>query len=219
MRKINKSENLIATQYHTRLEQKLMAADYNQDKDYYLDVLFNLLYCQKGLCAYSELRIIDDELIEEIKDNFVDGRNTSQKPTISVNIDHFDSTLKHTNGWLWSNLFAIDPRINMEFKRVNEKIAREKYDFINYNFMKPDDDNYNPYDLLDYDIVEHSFFPKFNLADDIKEKINIALDFLGINLSFVVRERREYVEKTFLLNQTPMQYLTAFDFYKTLNEQ
>jgi len=187
-----------------------MAAEYSKDKKYYHDVLHNLLFCQDGLCAYTEKRIIAGEEIEEIANAFAGGRNTMEKPEISVNIDHFDSDLKDKQGWDWNNLFAVDPRVNMEVKRVMEPIARTRFDFEEYMFLKPDSESYSPFKFLEYDSKEHIFFPSSEIDDDVAEKVDIVLDFLGINYGTVKRERGQYLDDQILLNHQPDQYLTAY---------
>ncbi|MEN8220384.1 MAG: hypothetical protein ABFS56_29365 [Pseudomonadota bacterium] len=64
MRKIDKTQ-ILATEYQSWIEQLDRKAQthskYYSSHKYYKDVLISLLYCQKGLCAYTEIMIAEEE--------------------------------------------------------------------------------------------------------------------------------------------------------------
>jgi len=53
MRKINK-EILFATKYKKWIDSEPSFKKYKSTDTFHKDVLYQLLICQKGLCAYSE---------------------------------------------------------------------------------------------------------------------------------------------------------------------
>ena len=65
---------------------------YYSNHKYYRDIATALLYCQKGLCAYSELELgVDESDIEA--DKWIDGRYSNQDIDFFGQLDLFDETL------------------------------------------------------------------------------------------------------------------------------
>ncbi len=58
MRKIDKTQ-ILATEYQLWIKQLKGQTHpkYSSSHKYYKDVLISLLYCQQGLCAYTEILI------------------------------------------------------------------------------------------------------------------------------------------------------------------
>ena len=150
---------------------------------YYYDVVMNLFHCQKGVCAYSEISLCDDDYYQfELWNN---GKYSSQKPEFSGALDHFDPNLKPTQGWLWSNLFMVS-------KDINDKHKREKaVDYI----LKPDLNDYDPFRLLEYDNQLHVFIANTDLDEVLQQRINDMLEVLGINLSWIKKSRKNHLRR------------------------
>lgn len=141
----------------------------------------NLFHCQKGVCAYSEIILCDDEYYQfELWDN---GKYCSHKPEFSGALDHFDHNLKPTQSWLWSNFFMVS-------KDINDKHKREKaVDYI----LKPDLSDYDPFKLLEYDNQLHVFIANTDLDETLQKRINDMLEVLGINLSWIKKSRKNHL--------------------------
>jgi hypothetical protein len=153
MRKIDKSE-ILATEYKAWIDEyEKRNEDHpkysSSSHKYYKDVLVSLLYCQKGLCAYTEMLISRKERCSP--DNFdKNGRyieRGKEKSGFAAQLDHFDSSLKSEKGWRWDNFFAVWDKINIQKKKPSDEI------------LKPDMPAYDPYKLLAYDKREHVFYP------------------------------------------------------------
>ncbi len=221
MRKINK-EILFATQYKEWIESNPAFEKYDANFRFHKDILYQLLICQKGLCAYSEKLILEKEEVEKCKNDFVKGRYNKTNYEIAVDLEHFDSTLKTTTPWLWSNFFAVDRDINQAIKRVREEQMKKKYNGKGvHDILKPDLDEYNPAKLLAYDWKEHLFVPNNKTYEKGTNKIVEDMIYvLGLNYGFVKRQRKAYLElfleKYKSKKETePEQYITAFDMYKS----
>ncbi len=72
MRKIDKSK-ILSTAYKKWVDKlnKDNIKHPHSREPYYYDVVMNLLHCQKGVCAYTEMFLCNSELLT--KDNWVDG--------------------------------------------------------------------------------------------------------------------------------------------------
>jgi len=151
------------------------------DRKYYDDVFFNLLYCQKGICAYTEIRLCSPALISDSK--WQDNRYVKCDDQKSRgHLEHFNPTLKTEKYWEWENLFVIDSDINTKVKR-GRKV---------FPILKPDAPAYNPDELLEYDHETDRFGPNPAIKDEKKRcQIKYMIETLGINADFIVRERRK----------------------------
>jgi hypothetical protein len=217
MKKIAKSITF-ATKYKAWLDKKensnLSHGVYTSSNGtYYHDVLYELLICQEGLCAYTEHKLLDLEQIELLKSCFTDGKYNEKKykAEIPVELEHFDATLKDTKCWLWSNLFAV-------FKVINGSTVKgtKPVDTI----LKPDIAEYEPSKLLTYKKKEHKFFPNPDLSFDEAKKVDEMIKTLGLNYGYVVTLRKDYLENVLIqhANNTPQtvyQFFTAFEMCKS----
>jgi len=216
MKKIDKSE-ILSTEYEKWLEtleaEKHPPYDSYSKAKYYIDIKMSLLYCQGGLCAYSEKRLCDSKYFD--LENWKEGKYKTEltkndKSKILGDLEHFDESLKPKNAFLWSNLFVVDKHINCNIK------GRAS---INY-FWKPDLEDYSPYDYLEFDLEIGSFIPLSSLSDEEQDKIEIMIDTLGLNC--YDSDRKEYIELLLDLNKKreATQYLTAYNMtLKQLKEE
>lgn len=204
MQKIDKSI-ILSTAYKkwvdTFANQNLKHDTYNSSNGkYYRDIVMNLLHCQNGLCAYTEQSLCDDETEYQSDKWSKEGRYINQKEDIfDGHLDHFDSTQKKEQAWLWENFFM-----------VSEAINNKKKDKLVYDILKPDREGYDPDKLLSY-LPQTGIF-KANPALTIKEQeeVEYMLEVLGINRKQVVNRRRrilnELAQYPFL---TPREFPTA----------
>lgn len=150
------------------------------NRTYYCDVVMNLLYCQKAVCAYTEMLICDPMLLTE--DKWENGRYKSEKPSQLGSLEHFDPRLKMDKFWEWDNLFVIHSKINV-IKRDSE------VDYI----LKPDSPEYDPMKLLDYDEFTHHFIPHTEIEDEtLRTRIQRMIDVLQLNHGTVRYERETF---------------------------
>ncbi len=185
MRRIDKTLKL-ATKYHQWLETLEQNEDtpqkkYDSSHPFHKDVLMNLIACQRGLCAYTETIVGDEKMSEEAY--WKDGRYDKEgfPPETIADIDHFDPQLKKIKGWEWGNLFAVSSAINQRVKRD------QPIDPI----LKPDLEEYDPFELLDYVAkveddnelteINHRYVPHPSLSEDIKQRVLKMINILGIN--------------------------------------
>ncbi len=181
---------------------------------YYTDVLVSLLYCQKGLCAYTETFIASEERYGP--HNFTNGRyviadsKSKKEHSFSAQLDHFDHSLKTTKGWSWENFFA-----------VLDKVNTSKLDAPVDEILKPDSPDYDPYKLLAYDRKEGVFYAHPKIKDEqLVTNIEDMIIALGLNLGTVKDSRRSYLEpKLKRLEkgqdiEPVFQYFTAFEMMK-----
>ena len=189
MKKIDK-QNHYAKEYETALA-KFETNNHPDYKDspfrttYYDDVYYSLLIAQNGLCAYSESLILDDEYLEKIKNNFIKGKyNNVSIGKADGDIEHFNSELKKQNGWKWDNLFVVKVFINMRIKSINSVD----------DIFKPDNENYSPSKFFKYNSHKHEFVVNPEIIDEVQiEKINKAINYLGINSPSIISERRVFI--------------------------
>lgn len=225
MRKINK-ENTLAKVF----ESARQPTEYNSTGfKFYYDVYFSLLYCQEGLCAYTEKRLLF-RTQEEIEQVFENGRyahkiNNKKVKFVEVfgDIEHFNQTLKNTQGWDWDNLLVVYSPVNRDIKRQTEPKFREKCAEKKWLFeevmqlLKPDKSDYQWDTYLEYNISKHRFVAKTNLEDELADKIEGILKVLGINCEPIRQERIEKIETWLNLikkgeNPVISQFPTAFTF-------
>jgi hypothetical protein len=213
MRKIDKT-TILSTDYK-KWEEALPESHpkYNSSKNqYYYDIVMNLFHCQKGLCAYTEMLLCEPEPLEEsIWENEKYPYPTNES-LFNGQLDHYDSTKKISQAWLWDNLFMVDSDTN---RRKGTKDIEE--------ILKPDRQDYNPFDLLEYNSKLNIFLANTDLDEDIQEKINYQLKYvLGINHPVVVRRRRAVGDKidSILFGSNTWEtveiteFPTAFEFCK-----
>lgn len=186
MRKINKTEIL-------SVEYKKWVDKLNRDKmkhplhnrTYYDDVVMNLLHCQKGVCAYTEMLLCNPRLLT--RDNWKNGRYKTIHPDHFGDLEHFDPRLKKERFWDWGNLFVIHSNIN-----------RLKGDKEVDEILKPDSPGYDPKELLEYDEDTHVFTPHTDIEDeDDVERIWRMIEVLQINHDTVRHERETFLKKAF----------------------
>ena len=209
MRKIDKSKILstVYKKWEEALENNQEDhPQYESTHRFYTDVVMNLYHIQDGLCAYTEKKILASE-DNYTDDRWVKGKCKTVKPNHLGQLEHFDPKLKNKQSWLWSNLFMV-------LNEVNHRKSDKATDLI----LKPDNPNYDPYELLDYDFDKHIFFANVKsgkLNQSEIDRINNMIDVLGIN--FVKDWRKKYVSERikalqFGLDPDPAEeYMTAFE--------
>ncbi|QJD77212.1 hypothetical protein [Spirosoma rhododendri] len=213
MRRIDKSK--IPSTDYKKWEKELESKNrihpkYSANHRFYLDVIMSLYSCQDGLCAYTERRIC------EVKDYKVSCWNlhkfTGGKPKHYGELDHFDASLKVEKGWLWSNFFMVDGRVN---RLKSEKSIGD--------ILKPDLSSYDPFEIFEYDFETHMYIANTNKFDEKKQdEINEMIFELGLN--YVVGPRSRYLnEKVQLIEDFGIEtwdtikideYPTAFAFIR-----
>ena len=218
MQKIDKS-NLLSTVYKN-WEEKMgdTHTPYNSSNNpFYYDVVMNLLHCQRGVCAYTEIFLCDDNFYDPAQ--WKDGKYQVAKPEFSGVLDHFDSKLKKKQGWSYDNFFVVQKDINDKHK------GSQPVDAI----LKPDNPDYDPFKLLEYDSESHIFIANTILNESLQMRINKMLLTLGINLSWVVRKRKYHLRKIVEAvnfgntweqeNKNSHQFFTSFAMIRTEKER
>lgn len=183
MRQIDKTE-ILSTRYKQWLDKhnRDNVPHPTQSRTYYYDVVMNLLYCQKGVCAYTEMIICNPGLLNEKQ--WKGGKYNGNKENLG-SLEHFDSTLKQDKFWEWDNLFVIHSKINVI--KSNRQV-----DYI----LKPDSPGYNPMKLLEYDFETHLFIPHTDIPDNKKrQRIKQMIDVLQLNHSAVIYERKTFLTR------------------------
>lgn len=183
MRKINKEE-ILATSYKDWIDklesENTNHPEYSSKHEFYLDVIANLLWVQKGLCAYTEIFLFDEkELNPEL---WIEGRFPT-KFKFFGHLEHYDESLKKKKGWLWSNLFVAHSDVNSK----NKGTKKVKY------ALKPDVDDYDPFFLLQYDFKTHFFQPNSEREFALQFKILNDINTLGLNFQPVVQLRKKVI--------------------------
>ncbi len=152
MKKIDKTK-ILSTEYKSWLDTiNSENKKHSESSKYFIDVKMNLLHCQKGVCAYTEMRLCNPSILTE--ENWLNGRYNNKKVKIIGDLDHFDPKLKKEKHWNWNNLF-------MTFHEVNN--IKGQKNITNFIEFKPDNLNYSPENIFDYDIITHKFIPKISL--------------------------------------------------------
>lgn len=188
MRKIDKNIRF-STVYKAWLEDLEAKGkdhpNYPGNREFYYDVKFELLRCQRGLCAYTEIELCEEDILTA--DNWTDGRYDydEEATQASGHIEHFAPKLKPKKGWLWSNLFMVDNHINTPVK------GSQEVDDI----MKPDADDYDPKDRLEFDSELNTYLPNDSKTPEEQERIKKMIKVLGLNFGHVKRRRKSFIKK------------------------
>ncbi len=183
MRKIEKPLSL-ATAYKTWLDNINMLGNnhpkYNSSNfRFYKDIIANLLWVQKGLCAYTEIYLTNPGIVNPSKWEQGKINNLS----FFGQLDHYDSTLKITRGWEWTNFFLVHSDVNMKVKN----------DIGVNGILKPDSDSYNPFDFLEYNYNNHSFKPNSVKSFEEQKNILAEINVLGLNFQPTIDIRKQYL--------------------------
>jgi len=210
MRKVDKTE-ILANEYaswiaeYEKISRKHVG--YSASHKYYKDVLVSLLWCQGGVCAYTEIFIANRERCGP--DNFDEqGRymeRGKEESGFAAQLDHFDSTLKAAEGWKWDNFFAVSDKINVQ--KRNKSV-----DYI----LKPDTPEYDPHRFLGYDRDRHIFHANPDLEDEcIIERVEEMIDLLGLNYGTIRDNRIRYLSLILKrlsldLEEPVYQFFTAY---------
>lgn len=182
--------------------------EYNSSKnEHYYSIVANLFWLQGGLCAFTEMLLVDVETVSP--DKWKEG--VFSKFQFRGQLEHFDASLKKKNGWLWNNFLMADTDINTKVKGVKR-----------INLLKPDKEDYDPNYYLRYDINEAMFYPNLERTNEERQLLLDDIDNLGINHPSIVLYRKkrlnpllksiQYQEKTFEnIRDEVCEYLTAFE--------
>ena len=224
MRKINKTCSLSVAykQWEENLENSNTPhpkyTNTTTYRNYYLDIKMQLYYCQGGLCAYTEMRLCPEEYYNPT--NWEEDKyRTNLPPGIGRGqLDHFYESLKSKKediegrkDWLWDNFFMVDSDTNTVVKKALPVDP----------ILKPDKEDYDPFQLLDYDTETHVFIPHPDLDEEDSNKVFNSINALGINeVSFLRRKSilREIklvsLEETSFDNIEIDEYPTSFEMYR-----
>ncbi len=207
MRKIDKS--VILSKNYKNWLQKIRAKNktHKTCSEYKTDVIMSLLYCQKGVCAYTEMRLCVPDIIKE--NNWNKSRYINRNLNLDKigDLEHFDPKLKRVYDCEWNNLFMVFHEVNSLKKDTNIDLIKE---------FKPDNVNYNPNKIFDYDIETHKFRPNSDIEDKQKiEKIKTLLKLLSINKGFIKYERETFLNNVkFNKNIKIDRFFTAYEMTK-----
>jgi hypothetical protein len=213
MKKIDKSK--ILSKNYKDWEKDLKKEEhppYNSSykKEYYIDIKMSLLYCQNGLCAYTEEVLCDPKFIKT--ENWDENQyklKLEKKDTneIKGDLEHFDESLKPESAFLWDNLFVVNTHNNCRIK--GKKPIK--------NILKPDSKDYTPEKYLEFfiDTVNNSyiFIPNSKLSDKEQEDVKYMIETLGLNCVDYERKRQllEWIDR--YENGLPVdayKYITAW---------
>ncbi len=204
MKKIDKSK-ILSKEYFKWMKELKEHPKYSSSHKYITDIKMNLLYCQDGLCAYTEEQLCDLELLKD--SCWKDGRYTKSledEDLVNGDLEHFDCTLKEKQAYLWDNLFMANSNINCRVKGTKS---------IN-PILKPDAKDYDPFKYLQFDDKINKFIPNINLSE--KEKIDVMemIETLGINKNSFkrakqIKELKEDFEFDLDLKE-PYEYITSW---------
>lgn len=219
MRKIDKTQQLstIYQEWETGLENSNTPhPSYDSTKiksDYYKDIVMDALRCQNGLCAYTEVQLCPPQYLTA--ENWENGRYKGEIENRIHNgqLDHFDERLKWKDkanyqhkDWLWANFFVIE-------SDTNNLKSSKPVDYI----LKPDSEDYDPFELMEYSKDFHIYRAKSNLPEADKKRINEMIKTLGLNFPNLFNKRRKIVEhiiKYSLTEEDENEFPTAVKFYK-----
>ena len=119
MQKIDKSaDKILSTKYKDWYDSQVATNNFvgKSSRQYYDDIVMNLFACQRGVCAYTEMKICLPELYNS--ENWENGKYKMPENAAFQRIDHlgelehFDSANKKVQYWNWDNLFMIEAKIN-----------------------------------------------------------------------------------------------------------
>jgi hypothetical protein len=206
MRKIDKHLSL-ATAYKKWLEgltaSKKKQPEYSSSNNkYYYSIIANLLWVQQGLCAYTEMFLSTKNTVAPEKWK----KGTFPKFEFLGQLDHFDPTLKNTKGWEWDNFFVVHTDVNTKRKR-DKKL---------HGIIKPDKEDYNPFDFLEYDFKQHHFLPNRNRSVKDQRLILEDINTLGLNFQPIIDYRIEYLKP--IVDEVQLGILTIDKARKKLNK-
>ena len=182
---------------------------YDSGQMHVKDIKMSLLACQNGLCAYTEELLCDRELLTDNK--WKDGKyigDLSNQNLVNGDLEHFDCTLKNTQGYLWDNLFMANSNINCRVK------GTKPID----NILKPDCDTYDPNVYLQFDDKVNAFIANQDLPPDEKAKVEEMITVLGINSNAFkrakqIKDLKENIELGLPLSE-PDEYITSWKMTK-----
>ena len=217
MRKIDKTTQF-STVYKTwenDLENRKQAhPKYNSSNgEHYYSIVMDLLRCQNGLCAYTEVRLCKPDFYakEHWTNDVYDNSKWTNGVPYKGQLEHFDESLKSKKAgendkkdWLWVNFFIIESDTNI--KKGVKKVA---------DFLKPDRSDYSPEKYLEYNQNTHCFEAKESLDDIRKNKIKDSLEVLGINHPTVVHRRKVTLNAYFRYGVPNDEFPTAIAFCKS----
>ena len=212
MRKINKSTILSVKykEWEERLEVDKHPKYTSSSNKFYHDIKMSLLYCQKGLCAYTEQLLCDTKYLDE--SSWDDGKYTKalsieDKHAIQGDLEHFDESLKSDNGWLWDNFFVVATHNNCRIK--GSKPVK--------SILKPDSPDYDPCKYLTFDSEEGIFGANGALDDADKGDVEYMIKTLGLNC--IADERKKQIKQWLDMRDIGMnidayRYVTAWKMTK-----
>lgn len=205
MRKIDKSI-ILSTAYKKWVDDLEAVGSVHKKYDgnaskfrFYIDVVMNLFHCQEGLCAYTEQQLCPDAFYQEDKWN-TNGKYIKElEKVFQGELDHFDESLKNSQGWLWENFFMID-------SDTNNLKGSKPIDYI----LKPDRKGYAPHKLLDYSLTTGLYIPNPKLLPNRQKRVSKMLEILGINHQNIVNKRKREVERLVMFPKLlPKEFPTA----------
>ncbi|HLP47758.1 MAG TPA: hypothetical protein VK469_17575 [Candidatus Kapabacteria bacterium] len=210
MKRIDKSK-ILSTEYKEWVDR--LERDHKQhpeSRKYYVDVAMNLLRCQGGVCAYTEIFLCELGLVNENK--WENGRYNDQNVERFGNLEHFDHNLKKDHLWKWENLFIV-------YSDLNPKKGTQEVDYI----LKPDLPGYDPFSLMEYDVYEHMFLTHRDIDDEVtRERVRKMIKTLQLNHGRVRDQRKIFfmqINDYHFTNSefTPYQFFTAYEMAKAKN--
>jgi len=145
-----------------------------------------------------------------INKNTVDPENwergTFKKFEFLGHLDHFDASLKETKGWEWSNFFVAHSDVNTKRKR-DKKI---------HGIIKPDNENYDPFEFLEYDFKQHHFLPNRNKSLKDQQQILEDINTLGLNFQPIIDYRKAYLKP--IIDEVQLGMITTANARSKLNQ-
>ena len=147
---------------------------------FYYDIISNLIWIQKGLCAYTEFKL---QAYAKCGAEFWNN-GVFSKFTFAGELDHYDPTLKTNQGWLWDNFFLIDSDVNSKKVKGSNRPN---------GILKPDKVDFNPAYFLEYDMANHLFIPNRDREFAEQALIKHDIDTLGLNWQPTVERRTFYL--------------------------
>lgn len=212
MRSIDKSE-IVSKDYanwHSGLTENFHPSYNSSANVHYFDIKMSLLYCQDGLCAYTEQRLCDVTLLNDTNwddEKYAKDLTRDEKNSIQGDLEHFDESLKEKNGWSWDNFFVVSTHANCRIKGRKSIIS----------ILKPDTIDYEPSKYLEFDFDAGVFIPKHTLNKFQKSDVEYMIQTLGINCIYSQRKKRldEWKDRIEVgLDVEPDEYITAWEMTK-----
>ena len=205
MKKIDKSK-ILSEEYLKWMEALEEHPKYFSSHKYIKDIKMNLLYCQNGLCAYTEEQVCDLKVIAETC--WKDGRyiqSLEDEDLVNGDLEHFDCNLKEKQAYLWDNLFMANSNINCRVKGTKP---------VN-PILKPDAKDYDPIKYLQFDDNINKFIPNINLSKQERIDVIEMIETLGINKNAFkrakqIKDLKEDFEFDLELKE-PYEYSTSWE--------